>query len=1253
MKHTFSRGLTSVLCALALLLSLVPAARAADDSIYPLNPNFGTYLGVNEDGVHEFAITLPSDGTLGERYKPLLPGSGYTTYHEVVEEKAINSSKSPIGFNAAGLCGIRSGTATVEYYVRPARGPGSSDPFKLFIIAYVTVVPKTEFDPSVNVGFANVQPPEQTETPDVPETPSTPGRPSLPIDPSPIDPNPKPGQPKYKIQQVAGGDPSCAHDFDTSEKATTHERATCTEYGYDFWPCRKCGAMYVSAVLYPFGHQFGRDGVCINCGTSEPGDTPAVPTTPTTPTTPGGAPTRNYDFGEYTGVVQTGEMEFVRYMNVGEKETQLPLVNTQGYDIRITSSAPNIVSVDGLTFQARAQGSAKLNYVFTGSGGNQVKVIVTVTVMASPSAAAGSDIKPNPNFGTYIGTNRDGVEEFKLTLTSGTKETKIPMTSTQSYRINTWSTDPKVIAWDGLTILAKGAGTSTLTYKYVIDGVEQTKAIVYATVEAGAETPAVGGSNGDAYSRRSGNLGPRPDGGCDLIWTSGHQTIGMDGKVVSDTRQTKITSFDKDFNEIAVHPIKFELNTLKGAYWGEKYNFLIFTQNNDEETDGKEVLRLVKFTKDWERLGAASLYGKSSNTSEAVRSCNLSFAECGDMLYVHTAHKIYRLSDGLQHQTNMTFSVRQSDMTVTDGRFGVQQTNYGTVSHSFAEDILVDQAGNLVALDQGDAYPRAGVLFKYAAKAGGDKFAGTGTYAIIQKWPGATGENNTGSKTCALAETSQGYLSAYVDSGKGSGYNSTQDYYNVYLAFNAKNNFTSTQTRRVASGSAAENPSYVYLFPASPEGGTILWFSSQKGEYNWMSNYTAYCAAYSADGSVGSATKLTTFTGAPFNGPYYDGSRIVWTDQASDENGMSFYILENGRLTVTKAKGELAGKTSAAAPTTPTTPTTPSSGKTPFTDVPAGMYYTDAVAWALEKGVTKGTGDTTFSPNATCTRGQVAAFLWRAKGEPEPATRNNPFRDVRASDYYYKAVLWAYENGITDGTSATTFDPNDTCTNGHVVTFLWRSNGKPAASGTSALAGAFPRDFYTDAVAWADTSGLLKDTGASFNPRNQSPRANIVTYLYRNQAGQTAQPSQTQKPAPSTTPPAGGGEEISESAVLAAINGLKAAYPEGMRWTNDNSHFSAGVNMTGYGCAGFALICSDAAFGSLPVTETHSDFDRVRVGDILRVSNDTHSVVVLEKRADSVIVAEGNFNSSIHWGREISRGELERGNFSAQTRYPA
>ena len=117
-----------------------------------------------------------------------------------------------------------------------------------------------------------------------------------------------------------------------------------------------------------------------------------------------------------------------------------------------------------------------------------------------------------------------------------------------------------------------------------------------------------------------------------------------------------------------------------------------------------------------------------------------------------------------------------------------------------------------------------------------------------------------------------------------------------------------------------------------------------------------------------------------------------------------------------------------------------------FTDVKAGAFYAEAVDWAVANGVTSGTSATTFSPDNTCSRGEVATFLWRALGKPTPSNTNNPFQDVPAGRFYTTPVLWALENGVTSGTSATTFTPDKACTRGEVVTFLWRAMGKPAPS---------------------------------------------------------------------------------------------------------------------------------------------------------------------------------------------------------------
>ena len=171
-----------------------------------------------------------------------------------------------------------------------------------------------------------------------------------------------------------------------------------------------------------------------------------------------------------------------------------------------------------------------------------------------------------------------------------------------------------------------------------------------------------------------------------------------------------------------------------------------------------------------------------------------------------------------------------------------------------------------------------------------------------------------------------------------------------------------------------------------------------------------------------------------------------------------------------------------------------------FTDVPANAYYAGAVAWALENGVTEGLGNNTFGPDSVCTRGQIVTFLWRAMGRPAPSSRVNTFTDVDAGAYYYDAVLWAVENGVTtgDGDSAT-FNPNGACTRAQIVTFLWRANSKPAANAGSAFRDVPAGAYYAGAAAWAAENGITTGDGdsATFNPNGACTRAQCVTFLYR------------------------------------------------------------------------------------------------------------------------------------------------------------
>lgn len=173
----------------------------------------------------------------------------------------------------------------------------------------------------------------------------------------------------------------------------------------------------------------------------------------------------------------------------------------------------------------------------------------------------------------------------------------------------------------------------------------------------------------------------------------------------------------------------------------------------------------------------------------------------------------------------------------------------------------------------------------------------------------------------------------------------------------------------------------------------------------------------------------------------------------------------------------------------------------PFSDVGSADYFYDSVFWAVNHTpqITTGTGGTLFSPNASCTRAQAVTFLWRAMGQPEPKSTVNPFADVQPGAYYYKAVLWAVENGVTNGTGATTFSPDATCTRGQIVTFMHRTEKEQEPTDkTNPFTDVSTTAYYYDAVLWAVEWGITNGTGAAtFSPDATCTRGQIVTFLYR------------------------------------------------------------------------------------------------------------------------------------------------------------
>ena len=227
-----------------------------------------------------------------------------------------------------------------------------------------------------------------------------------------------------------------------------------------------------------------------------------------------------------------------------------------------------------------------------------------------------------------------------------------------------------------------------------------------------------------------------------------------------------------------------------------------------------------------------------------------------------------------------------------------------------------------------------------------------------------------------------------------------------------------------------------------------------------------------------------TITAKPDNG--YKLDKLTVTDQSG--NRLSLNDQGNGKYTFTMPSGKV--NVDAAFSKIATTIS--------FRDVKLSDYYYDAVKWAVEKGITEGTSIDTFSPHASCTRAQTVTFLWRAAGSPEPTGTVNPFSNLSPNAYYYKAVLWAVENGITQGTSTDTFSPDATVTRGQTVTFLHRAAGAPSHGGNAAFLDISDNDYYSDAVAWAEQNGITSGTGnGKFSPNADCTRGQIVTLLYR------------------------------------------------------------------------------------------------------------------------------------------------------------
>ena len=264
----------------------------------------------------------------------------------------------------------------------------------------------------------------------------------------------------------------------------------------------------------------------------------------------------------------------------------------------------------------------------------------------------------------------------------------------------------------------------------------------------------------------------------------------------------------------------------------------------------------------------------------------------------------------------------------------------------------------------------------------------------------------------------------------------------------------------ISSGSSSYDPTYSVSTPSKTENGSVT-----------VSPKSA---------SKGSTVTITVKP---------DSGYVLETLTVTDKNGDELKLTDkgNGKYTFTMPGSKVEVKA---------TFMEDNSVLNFFYDVPNGAYFYEAVKWAVKNGITTGVGNDLFAPEQPCTRAQIVTFLWRAAGSPEPKTASS-FTDVSANAYYAKAVAWAVENGITNGMTETTFAPDATCTRGQSVTFLYRAL-KGTASATSSFVDVSANAFYADAVGWA-VSGKVTDgtSSTTFSPDDNCTRGQIVTFLYR------------------------------------------------------------------------------------------------------------------------------------------------------------
>lgn len=545
--------------------------------------------------------------------------------------------------------------------------------------------------------------------------------------------------------------------------------------------------------------------------------------------------------------------------------------------------------------------------------------------------------------------------------------------------------------------------------------------------------------------------------------------------------QVVVENYSASFAFLDSRTIQPELPIWGGFFAGESYNFLVFGQSNAAESDSTEVIRVVKYDKNWNRLGAASL--KGARTTIPFDAGSLRCDEYGDYLYIRTCHEMYTSGDGLNHQANLTMAVRQSDMSITDSFYDVMNISLGYVSHSFNQFILVDEDGKILALDHGDAYPRSAVMVGYYSNASTGKFSGSGYdwcwNMDLQTFAGSIGDNTTGASVGGMEETTNGYVMTFNYDGVGGGGDR-------YVYFQYMDKATGKGKQYKLNNSAGSNTPV--LAPTGLEGGYLLW-NDKSGD---TLNYVTYDASgVPGDGVQTAAAPLSDCQPIPY------GNGVVW--YVTENSVPTFYTLD--------ASGVAAHPLGATEPeSTPTPSATPSATPTPtptpvpnfFDDVPDAAWYTDYVNLAAQAGLMKGVENGRFNPSGIMSVAEVVTLTARLHAE-----RNGKIVPAADGAWYQGAYTYCLQNGLFTASEVPLSTMGDSATRFQMADLMDRAVPESEKQAINSVPdGGVPdlreSDPYGDVVYRWYRAGITEgDQSGRFNGNSQISRAELATILCR------------------------------------------------------------------------------------------------------------------------------------------------------------